>query len=247
MKTIAAIAVMAFVLLAFFAGGLFSPKTVLVYNSTDSLRYQDISGAEGMTATVIVPAVDEEGNGVATLLVVQAKPGSGNTLVNIDRLIFWADTQDSIRTAKSVAQKYTGVNASAYDIIYSIRANASVVEGPSAGGALAVVTIAALEGKQPNQSVMVTGTINPDGSIGPIGEALAKARAAKQIGAQLFLVPLGQSVEVKYESQKTCRMFGASEVCRVETVPRRTNIAEAAGIDIIEVSTIGDAVRYFMV
>jgi len=247
MKTIAVIAVVAFVFAAYYAGSFFSPRAVIVYNTTEGLNYKTgEAGGEGFTATIIVPAVDEDGNGVATMLVVQVEPGSGSTLVNIGKLIFWTDTQDSIRTAKDVAQKYVGVNASAYDITYSIMANASVIEGPSAGGALAVATVAALEGRQPNLSVMMTGTINPDGRIGPIGEQLAKAKAARQIGAQLFLVPSGQSFETKYVQEKSCRNFGASQVCTTENVPHKTNIAEAAGIDVVEVSTIGDAVRYFM-
>lgn len=246
MKTIATLAVVAFVLLAYYAGGFFGSKTVLFYNDTGSVKYVPYAdGKAGSSATVIVPAVDQDGNGVATMLVVQSVPGSGKALVNIDKLIFWADTQDSIRTARDVAQQYLNANTSAYDLIYTIKANASVIEGPSAGAALAVATLAALEGWHPNQSVMITGTINPEGRIGPVGEALAKARAAKQIGAVLFLVPPGQSTETKYQPQKTCRMFGASEVCRIENVPHRINIAEDAGIDVVEVSTIGDAVRYF--
>ena len=247
MKTLAAIAVVAFVLVAYYAGGLFGSRTVLVYNSTGTVAYEPYrENMTGGSASVIVPAVDQDGNGVPTVLLVQLVPGTGKILVNIDRLIFWADTQDSIRTAKEVAQLYLNMDETRYDIIYTIKANASVIEGPSAGGALTIATIAALQGRQPNRSVMMTGTITPDGRIGPIGEALAKARAAKQIGAQLFVVPRGQSIETRYDAEKKCSQFGATEVCRVENVPHQINIEEEAGIDVVEASTIGDAVAYFL-
>ena len=47
-----------------------------------------------------VPAVDNEGNGVATMLRVESKPGRGGTLVDVNQLLFWVDTQNSIRIAK---------------------------------------------------------------------------------------------------------------------------------------------------
>lgn len=247
MKVVASLAVMAFVLAAYYAGGFFGSKTAVIYmNSTDVLSYAQDGVYSGRTARVIVPAVDQDGVGVQTLLVVSIVPGSGRTLVDIDRLIFWADTQDSIRTARDVAQRHLNVNASPYDIIYTIRANASVIEGPSAGAALTVATISALGGRQPNMSVMMTGTITPDGRIGPIGDVIAKANAARQIGAVLFLVPRGQSVETRYVQENRCSRFGASEVCRMENVARRVDVASESGISVAEVTTIGDAVRYFL-
>ncbi len=97
--------------------------------------------------TIRVPAVDKNGNGVIATLSVDAKPGIGRTLVDINQILFWADTQDSIRTAKTVAQNVTGIDLSKYDIIYSIQANASVIEGPSAGAAMAIATILELENR----------------------------------------------------------------------------------------------------
>ena len=247
MKLIASIVVVAFVLLAFFAGGFFSPNKTVIYNTNGAVNYVSpaINGT-GRSAMVILPAVDDNGTGVATQLIVQLLPGTGRVLVNIDRLIFWTDTQDSIRIAEEVAVGYTRENASMYDFIYTIKANASVIQGPSAGGALAVATIAALRGVQPNASVMMTGTISPDGRIGPIGEAMAKAKAAKDIGAELFIVPEGQSVDVNYQQVQRCSKFGARDICRNESVAVRTDIGDATGIRVVEATTIGDALRYFL-
>jgi uncharacterized protein len=248
MRNIAVLTAMVFVIMAYYAGGILSSRTVLVYSGPESARvlFEPYNFSDAKTATIIVPAVDEDGNGVPTYLIVQALPGSGKALVNIDKLIFWADTQSSMRTARDVAQKYTGIDLSGYDIIYNIKANASVIEGPSAGAALTVATIAALYGKTPRIDVMMTGTISDDGAVGPIGEAMAKARAAKQIGARLFLEPKGQSVETKTIPEKTCSQFGASEVCRIENVAKSFNITREVGIDVMEIEKVGDAVKYFI-
>src|SRR3989344_140570 len=85
-----------------------------------------------------LPAVDNEGKGVSTILKVELKKGDGKTLVDIDDLLFWADTQHSIRIAKLVAENITKISTSNVDLIYSVEANASLIGGPSAGAAIAL-------------------------------------------------------------------------------------------------------------
>lgn len=193
-----------------------------------------------------VPAVDDKGNGLSTYLVVEVMPGSGRTLVDIDNLLFWADTQQNIRTARRVAANITGLDVNKYDIIYNIYANATVIGGESAGAAITIATIAALENKRLNDSVMITGTINHDGSIGPVGEIIAKAKAAKQSGSKLFLVPLLQSRDVVYETSQHCEKFGPTQVCTVEQVPKKIAVGSQAGIEVLEVGSVKEAMKYLL-
>ena len=125
-----------------------------------------------------VPAINSNGTGISTELIVKLEQGSGRTLVDIDNLLFWADTQNSIRMAKLVSENITGVNLDNYDLTFSINANASLIGGESAGAALTLASIAAIQNIILNKSVMITGTVNHDGSIGPIGGGLEKAKAA---------------------------------------------------------------------
>lgn len=192
-----------------------------------------------------LPAVDSVGNGVTTILTVEAGPGKGRTFVDIENLLFWADTQQSIRMARLVADDTSEKNVNNYNLVYSVRANASVIGGPSAGSALAIATIAAIEGKKLRDDVTISGTINHDGSIGPMSEVLAKAKAAKSAGATVFLVPLLHSREVVYETDQHCEKFGMTEVCTTETRPRKVNVSEQAGIDVREVANIREAIEYF--
>jgi uncharacterized protein len=219
------------------------PSSTATLTAPDTIR----PDSEIFVASLRMPAVDSDGNGVVTMLDVQMLEGSGRALANIDKLLFWTDTQTSIRTARAVAEEVTKKDMLQYDLVYTIRANASVIEGPSAGAALTIATIAALQGKSINQSVMITGTINLDGTIGPVGEVFAKAKAAKQIGAQLFLVPEYQSMEVTYSSQKRCDQVGWSQICTIEQVPEKVDISKEAGIAVIEVKSVQDALPYFLV
>ena len=198
-------------------------------------------------ASVGIPAVDTDGNGMVTVLSVQAFPGSGRILTDIDKLLFWIDTQNSIRRATAVAQNISGVNLSGYDIIYTVHANASVIGGPSAGPAIAIATIAALTNRTINHSVMITGSLNHDGSIGPVGGVLEKARAARMAGADVFLVPLAQSIETTYDSREFCDKIGWMDFCTTETYPVRTDVGAEAGIAVAEVMNIMQAAELMIV
>ena len=65
-------------------------------------------------------------------------------------------------------------------------------DGPSAGAAMAVGFLAVFRGDHIIHGVAVTGTIEPDGRIGPVGGIPDKLRAAKREGYRLVLVPAGQ-------------------------------------------------------
>lgn len=194
-----------------------------------------------------LPAVDREGNGVITSLKVETRPGTGKVLTNIDKLLFWVDTQYSIQIAKSVAENVTGIDADEYDLTYTIESEeATLVGGPSAGASLAVATIAVLENKTLKKDVMMTGTINPDGTIGQVGAVLEKARAAKDVGATLFLVPLGESEQIFLKPEEKCVKRAGFIFCETTYKQITVNIGEDVGISVIEVETISDALKYFM-
>jgi uncharacterized protein len=233
-----------------YAGGFLSSETITYYNYTSTVAsFKPLADmfneTEVSEATVVVPAVDESGVGVVTYLDVQIVPGSRRALVDIDKLLFWTDTQNSIRVSRSVSENLTGLDLSYYDIIYAIRANASVIEGPSAGAALTIATVGALIGEEPDEKVMITGTINHDGTIGPVGEILPKAIAAKGMGTETLLVPLGQSEQVVYENREHCHRIGISRVCNIERIPSKVNISEESGIDVVEIKHIQEALDYF--
>jgi uncharacterized protein len=197
-------------------------------------------------ATVTIPAVDESENGITTTMSVQAFPGTGRILTNIDELLFWVDTQNSIRRATQVAENVTGVNFSKYDVVYTVQANASIIGGPSAGAAITVATMAALTNRSINNSVMITGAVNHDGTVGPVGGILQKALAAKDAGAIVFLVPLTQSSETTYKTRDFCEEIGSVDFCTTETYPVKVDIQAESGIRVIEVMDIKEAAGYML-
>ena len=70
------------------------------------------------------------------------------------------------------------------------------IDGPSAGCLMTVGTLAALRGQQVREDATMTGTINPDGTIGPVGGIPQKLYGAQKKGKTLVLIPAGQRYSV---------------------------------------------------
>jgi uncharacterized protein len=219
---------------------------LLAYAGSNGLvpREQTSEISLGNRVNVKLPAIDNNGNGVIANLYVETIHGSNGVLVDINDLIFFADTQESIRTAEKVAENITGIDLSELRLIYTIESNASVIEGESAGAAIAIATIAALENRTLNPEVIITGTIFTDGRIGPVGSIAEKARAAKEAGAKLFLVPNGQAGSGTVERETSCEEIGAFTRCSTDYKNVKIDF-ETFGIEVREVSNVAEALSHF--
>ena len=121
-------------------------------------------------------------------------PGSGKVAFITSSSLVGKDTQTTGNISLQVAQKKTGVTLSNNDLLFDIRANASEVDGPSAGAAMTLLVYSLLSEKQLQSNVAVTGTINNDGSIGMVGGVGPKSQAAAKAGIKLFLIPSGEAI-----------------------------------------------------
>lgn len=140
-----------------------------------------------------------DGSGVVIPLEVKITNGTGIISVDIKNVELLSGVQDSVRIAVGVAQDYTGIDFSKRDVTVSfINEQKEIVslDGPSAGSVIATTIIAAAEDKAINKKILMTGTIEADGSIGKVGGVREKALAAKEFGADVFLVPVGERVSI---------------------------------------------------
>ncbi len=204
--------------------------------------------SEGHTVILKAPAVSKTYNGelvgVVTDFVITVAPGSGHVYIETWPLA-QVDMQASARLAAQVAGKILGVNMSRYDVFIQVKANSSIIGGPSAGGTMTVGIIAALEGWKLNPKVMMTGMINPDGTIGPVGGILEKASAAHQAGAELFLIPEGQRIQYVQKTNRT----EIGGIVEIHSTTKKVDVAKYArerwGLRVVEIKDIYDAVYYF--
>jgi uncharacterized protein len=160
------------------------------------------------------------------------------------------DTQFSAETAVSVAQNYTKKDLSDKDVIISFDVSGQLLGGPSAGAAMTVATIAAIEEKQVKKDVAVTGTIEPTGKIGDIGGVIEKAQAAANNKVKLFLVPEDELYLTYYERQIKNERIGNFIIQRVNYVPKTLDLnnytMSELKMETKGVFSISDVVKYML-
>lgn len=126
-----------------------------------------------------------------------------------------------------VASQLLGIDPRDYEFSFSVGGR---IDGPSAGTYMTVGVLAALLGETLREDVTMTGTINPDGTVGPVGGIPQKVEGAAENGAKLVLIPAGQRYD--YDRNK-------GELVDVYEV------GERLGIEVREVSTVFEAYELF--
>lgn len=182
---------------------------------------------------LVLLAVKEDGKGgeytgSAADLYLEIKPGSGRVFLETFPLSK-LDTQISTRFAKDVACDYLDVECNNYDFFYTIKADSSIIGGPSAGAALSILTSAMLKDLPIDETISVTGTINSGGLIGPVGGLKAKIDAASQKNITKVIIPLGERF-VKEKNNFTLDL---------QDYGRKYNI------EVVEVADLSEAVLQF--
>ncbi len=218
-------------------------------NGTVTVTTRPLSVTEIFNAKIPVLAVKSDDNtGVVSFANIEIRSGKGRVLINTNPFVE-PDTQFSAETAVKVAQQLAKVTLADRDVILTFEANTTLVGGPSAGAAMTVATYAALQNKKITPEVMITGTIEPDGSIGEVGGILEKAEAAGENGAKIFLVPKGSADLKYYERQVVERRIGPFVIQEVNYVPKSLDLKEYAmdkwGMEVEEVVNVEEAIEYF--
>lgn len=73
------------------------------------------------------------------------------------------------------------------------------VDGPSAGALFTAAMMAGLTGAPIAPRTTMTGTVNPDGSVGPVGGIPDKFRGAIKLGYKVLGYPVGQRVQKDHQ------------------------------------------------
>ena len=125
--------------------------------------------------------------------------------------------------ASVLAYLTLGVDLSRYRISFDV---AGQIDGPSAGGLLTTALLAALLGDTVRPDATMTGIINPDGTIGPVGGIPHKIDGAADRGKKLVLIPYGQRFDVDMKLKRP-----------VDLVER----GRARGVEVREVRHLAEA------
>ena len=93
------------------------------------------------------------------------------------------------------------------------------VDGPSAGGILTVGVLAALNGHEVRPDSAMTGTINPDGTIGPVGGIPHKMEGAAEAGRKLVVIPAGLQRGLDVNKKKVVDLISHGRSLGLEVKP----------------------------
>ncbi len=116
-----------------------------------------------------------------------------------------------------------GVDPTEFRYTYDIGGRA---DGPSAGALMTVATIASILGHTIKTDAAMTGTINPDGTVGPVGGIPHKIDGAAAAKKKLVLIPAGQRNDVDMNEKRS-----------VDVIER----GKRQGVEVREVSDIYEA------
>jgi predicted S18 family serine protease len=198
-----------------------------------------------------IVAVSNDKEGMVNKMELKLIPGNNDILINTNPYLE-PDVQYAVKTAVKYAISRTPNYQNDKDFIFDFdAAKVQLIGGESAGAAATILVIADLENKRIKKDAVITGTINPDGTIGKVGSVLEKTKAVSDAGYKYFLVPEGQSNLTYYERQlqRQSTDFGF-DILESKYVPKTLNLAKAAkdawGLNVVEVKTIDQALPYFI-
>ncbi|KPV63861.1 MAG: DNA-binding ATP-dependent protease La [Candidatus Bathyarchaeota archaeon BA2] len=160
--------------------------------------YYSLAKSEGtVNSSIKIVGVREKDpyEGVVMVAKIELRIGEGIPYVGTQPAKIGTVLQESLETAIIVAKNTLRLPLKDVDVLLTIKSEEEIdiVDGPSAGAAITVALMAAIQNQIINNNVYITGEINSDGTIGRVGRLLKKALAAAENGAKEFLVPPGQS------------------------------------------------------
>lgn len=171
-------------LMAFFGVGFpgFSESKVQLQEPREvSVQFVWYSGKPGESATGgTAPArirVGPNKTGTVSVGVSEEFAGGGG---NQWRTAIWLAAFNATRT----------MGASISDFEFNVHVSGHT-DGPSAGMLTTAAMLALLRDKELRPDTTMTGTINPDGTAGPVAGIVQKMEGAKQAGLKRFGFPLG--------------------------------------------------------
>jgi hypothetical protein len=90
-------------------------------------------------------------------------------------------------------------------------------DGPSAGMLTTTTMLSLLRGKPLREDSTMTGTVNPDGTAGPVGGIVQKMHGAKEAGLKRFGFPIGSRNHVDLKTQAAVDLVSVGQQLGLET------------------------------
>ncbi len=176
-------------------------------------------------------------DGASAVLIVRVRPSTdGELRIGIleDRFFGHGDMERAAYWMAGIISGLVTRRPMNWRIVYQ---HQGYIDGPSAGGLMTVAVLSAVLNQPLLPGVTMTGTINPDGTIGRVGGVYYKLLAAKRAGMNTVLIPAGMKWERKCGRAKRGNLFTGE---RVDLFER----AKSLGLQLIPVRDVFEAYFY---
>ncbi|HEY8345821.1 MAG TPA: Lon family ATP-dependent protease [Symbiobacteriaceae bacterium] len=150
---------------------------------------------------------------MGTVLEIEAvafrarEPGKGSLRINDTA---GSMTKDSLFSAAAVVRQVTGEDLSNWDVHVNV-VGGGRIDGPSAGVAIYLAMISAIQGRPIRQDTAITGEVSIRGAVRAIGGVYEKIYGAKQAGMRRVILPEENRKDVPDD-------ITGIEICFVSTI-----------------------------
>lgn len=174
------------------------------YGQTDAPAASKISGSEVEIECVYFMNTPQGVKGGTSPVTIRVFPNKSRRASVGVMEEFYNGTGEMWRTSAWIAAfNAARVNGtSIVDHEFLVKANGHI-DGPSAGMLFTCAMLASIRGDEVRADTTMTGTINPDGTAGPVGGIPQKMEGAKAAGRIRFGYPVGCRTSVDQETKET--------------------------------------------
>lgn len=141
------------------------------------------------------------------------EPGKGSMRINDTA---GSMTKDSLFNAAAVIRRATGQDLNNWDVHVNI-VGGGKIDGPSAGVAIYLSMISAIQGRPIRQDVAITGEVSLRGTVKAIGGVYEKIYGARQAGMVRIVLPEENRKDVS-------QLISGIEVCHAATIEDAMNL-----------------------
>ncbi|MDS0243188.1 hypothetical protein NDO74_17920 [Haloferax sp. S2CR25-2] len=159
-----------------------------------------------------LPAVDSSDTGLVVAVDFEFTEGNGELFVNLNGVEVRHDLQLALREAMETATRLTGsslANTATHVTFETPNSDILALRGKSWEAGLTVALAAGLRQQPLTRETLITGIVDAEGALLPVGGIKEKARAAQMFGANKLLVPPADAVDVDVQG---LRVIGVQSV-----------------------------------
>lgn len=161
---------------------------ITAYEMLDNVSGREIGHAYGLAVSGFIGSTVE----IEAMAYEAREKGKGTIRFNETA---GSMAKDSVFNAASVIRKVTGRAMMDYDIHVNVVGGANI-DGPSAGAAITLALLSAIENRPVRQDTAITGEISLGGRLKPVGGIHEKIYGAIRKGIQRVIIPSDNAKEV---------------------------------------------------